>query len=185
MSDAIIGYRRPNTNQKQYLNQILTQTKQEISSRDFKEKQVAAQKLLFLFNEGTDIQWAIFNVIELMGSNSFECKRIGFVIAPLIFKEERNQEFLTLVPNIFRKDMKDMTEFYTNAISLTCLSRICNEELASLLYRELVPLYTSSKPLIRRKSCIMTYKMFYCCTDSITELISHLADRIRDNKVGV
>jgi hypothetical protein len=65
-----------------------------------------------------------------MGSNSFESKRIAFVIAPLMFKNERNLEFLTLTPNIFRKDLKDIGEFYTTSISISCLSRICNEELA-------------------------------------------------------
>ena len=120
-----------------------------------------------------------------MGSNSFENKRIAFVIAPLLFKDERTQEFLTLTPNIFRKDIKDMTEFYTNAISLTCLSRICNEELAQILYKELLPLYTSQKSLIRRKTCIVTYKMFYFFTDSIKELLPYLADRLKDSKVGV
>lgn len=123
--------------------------------------------MLFLFNEGVDIQWAIFNIIELMGSNSFENKRIAYVIAPLILKDERNNEFLTLTPNIFRKDMKDISDPYTCSISINCLSRICNDELAQILYKEMIPLYTCSKALIRRKICVLTYKMFYFCTDSI------------------
>jgi AP-3 complex subunit delta-1 len=130
LSDVIIGYRRPNTNQKQYLIQTLTHTKQELQTKDFAEKLVAAQKLLFLFNEGVDIQWAIFNIIELMGSNAFENKRISYVIAPLVLKDGRNVEFLTLTPNIFRKDLNDVGDTFTTSIAINCLSRICNEDLA-------------------------------------------------------
>lgn len=104
------GYRRPNTDQKLYLVQTLTHTKQELQSRDFLEKQVAAQKLLFLLNEGCDISWAVFNVLELMGSNSFLNKRISYVIAPVVFKDDRNHEFLTLTPNVFRKDLQDISD---------------------------------------------------------------------------
>lgn len=119
-----------------------------------------------------------------MAANSFEHKRIALVIAPLIFKDERSHELLTLTPNIFKKDIKDI-DYFTTSASLTCLSRICNEELASFLYKELLPLYTHGKSLIRRKSCIVTYKMFYFCTDSIKELLPYLADRLKDSKVGV
>jgi hypothetical protein len=59
-------YRKTETNKEAYLNQVLIQTKKELKSNDFNLKVQAAFKLLFLFNEGIDIQWAAFNVIELM-----------------------------------------------------------------------------------------------------------------------
>mmetsp|Transcript_32573 Transcript_32573/g.31810 ORF Transcript_32573/g.31810 Transcript_32573/m.31810 type:complete len:93 (+) Transcript_32573:114-392(+) len=90
-----------------------------------------------------DIHWAVFNIIELMGSNSFQHKRIAFVIAPLIFKDGKNSDFLTLVPNLFRKDLMDISRApHTASISLTCMSRICNEDIAQLLYKDLIPLFS-------------------------------------------
>ena len=47
----------------------------------------AAFKLLFLFNEGIDIQWAAFNVIELMAHQKLQAKRISYSLAALIFLE--------------------------------------------------------------------------------------------------
>eukprot|EP00347_Sterkiella_histriomuscorum_P003692 403363311 len=186
LSDAILNYRKPNTNHKQYLNMLLAETKQELTTKDFGDKAVAAQKLLFLFNEGIDISWAIFNIIELMGSSTFENKRIAYVLAPLVLRDGQNSEFLTLTPNIFRKDFKDMGQDpFTVSISVNCLARICDQDLASILYKEMIPLYTCSKALIRRKICILTYKMFYFCTDSIPELLPYLSDRLKDTKVGV
>ena len=118
-----------------------------------------------------------------MGSNSFENKRISYVIAPLVCKEGRNPELLTLTPNIFRKDLKEVS--FSTSIAINCLSRICNEELAQILYKEMIPLYSCSKALIRRKICILTYKMFFYCSDSIAELLPYLSDRLKDSKVGV
>ena len=91
-----------------------------------------------------------------------------------------------MIPNIFRKDLKDISgEPYIASIAISCLSRICNEDLASILYKELIPLYTCQKVLIRRKVCILTHKIFFYCSDSVEDLKNYLADRLKDTKVGV
>ena len=92
---------------------------------------------------------------------------------------------LQLLPNVFRKDLKGMGDPLTVSISLNCLSRVCSEELASMLYKELLPLYTATKTLIRRKVCIVSYKMFLHYPDGIPELLPYLSDRLKDSKTGV
>jgi len=42
LQDVIIGYRRPNTNQKQYLSRVLANVRSELQSKNFTEKRVAA-----------------------------------------------------------------------------------------------------------------------------------------------
>ena len=124
-----------------------------------------------------------------MGSQRFEHKRIAFVVAPLVVCPSTSggdeEPLMNLMPNIFRKDLKSMSEPLTVSIALTCLSRLCSEDLATLLYRDLLPLYTSSKSLIRRKTCIVTHKMFINCPDAIPELLPYLCDRLKDSKTGV
>lgn len=121
-----------------------------------------------------------------MGSQNFNNKRIAYVLAPLIIKDTKNNEFLTLTPNIFRKDLKDMGDPCTVSISINCLSRLCNEDLAQMLYKDLIPLYTASKPLIRRKICLLSYKFFYFLpSDAISELVPYVSDRLKDSKTGV
>jgi hypothetical protein len=129
------------------------------------------------------MQWCVFNVIELMGSQKFEGKRIACVIAPLVINN--GEPLIQLLPNIFRKDLKSMGDPLTVSISINCLSRVCNEELASLLYKDLIPLYTATKTLIRRKVCILSYKMFMHYPDCIGELLPYLSDRLKDTKTGV
>ena len=114
-------YRKTETNKEAYLNQVLIQTKKELKSNDFNLKVQAAFKLLFLFNEGIDIQWAAFNVIELMAHSKMQAKRISYSLAPLVFLELAGksksaigngelQTLLTLTPNIFRKDFQSIGE---------------------------------------------------------------------------
>jgi hypothetical protein len=81
----------------------------DLGSKDLRVKTEACGKLLFLLNESTslggeDCNWAIFPVIELMGSGKFECKRIAYVVAPLVIKP--GDPLMNLLPNIFRKDLK-------------------------------------------------------------------------------
>ncbi len=133
-----------------------------------------------------DIAFALFNVIELLGSGGFEGKRIAYVLVPILVKEGRNSELVTLLPNVYRKEFKEMgADPFSVSAAAGCLARVCNEELASLLYPDLIPLYTCSKALIRRKICVLTFKMFFYCSDSIPELLPYLSDRLKDTKTGV
>jgi hypothetical protein len=42
LHDVIIGYRKPNTNHRHYLNTLLAEVKMELSANDFSEKYAAA-----------------------------------------------------------------------------------------------------------------------------------------------
>lgn len=120
-----------------------------------------------------------------MGSNDFKNKRISYVVAPLAFKGTQSDELLTLTPNVFRKDLQDISNPYCASISINCLSKMCNEELAGLLYQETLPLFSCSKAVIRRKICILSYKMVYYNTDCLAEILPYLSDRIKDSDVNV
>ena len=83
----MIHYRKPGVNREEFLNHTLAVTRTELRSTDSNLKLQAAYKLLFLFNEGIDIQWAAFNVIEMMASSKFQTKRISYTLAVLIFND--------------------------------------------------------------------------------------------------
>ena len=80
-------YRKPGINREDFLNQTLTVTRQELKSTDTNLKLQAAYKLLFLSNEGVDVQWAAFNVIEMMASNRLQVKRISYTLVGIIFND--------------------------------------------------------------------------------------------------
>jgi len=182
------------------LNHTLAVTRQELRSNDLNLKLQAAYKLLFLFNEGIDIQWAAFNVIEMMASNRLQVKRISYTLASLIFNElschrgavsssyEELQQLLTLTPNAFRKDFLNVGEpssQFAASLAINCLAKLCNEELASVLYLEVLPLFNCSKEFLRKKTCILSYKLVLHNTDAIEKLVPYLADRLEDPSVSV
>lgn len=120
-----------------------------------------------------------------MGSTKFDQKRLAFVIAPLVIKQGGSEPLMNLLPNIFRKDLKQMAEPWTVSVSVTCFSRLCTEDMANLLSRDLLPLFTCSKSDIRKKVCILSHKIFIHSPDCFTELQSYLCDRLKDSKMGV
>ena len=87
----LIHYRKPGVNKEEFLNHTLAVTRKELKSTDANLKLQAAYKLLFLYNEGIDIQWAAFNVIEMMASQKFQTKRISYALAVLIFNDVSSQ----------------------------------------------------------------------------------------------
>ena len=45
---------------------MVQEVKKELCSADFSTKKTAAYKLLFLYNEDINIDWAAFSIVELM-----------------------------------------------------------------------------------------------------------------------
>lgn len=101
---------------------------------------MAAEKLLFLINEQVDgvtqSESAAFSIIELMGSSQqLSVKQISYLIAPFLLKrisqiESNESTLLTLTPNIFLKDLKNLHgDCAIPSISLNCLSQIIESEL--------------------------------------------------------
>ena len=150
---------------------------------DFSTKHTAAQKLLFLSNEGQDISLCSFNVIELMGSNSIKNKRISYLIAGFALKG--NEQILFLVPNIFKKDLTNIHLHSAASIAINCVATLMNENIAEFVAKDVPPLYTCSKPIIRKKVSLLSLKLFINNTDCVSTLVPLLADRIKDPQVGV
>ena len=68
------------------------------------------------------------------------------------------------------------------------MSQICNHDLAPLVYRELLPLFTCSKPVLRKKACSICYKIFIHGGENehmIEELTPYLSDRLKDSDPSV
>lgn len=98
-------------------------------------------------------------------------------------------QLILLTPNIFMKDLRSLEgDCQTPSIALNCMSQICNKDLAPLVYRELLPLFTCSKPVLRKKACTMSYKIFIHAGENehmIEELTPYLSDRLKDSDASV
>lgn len=105
-----------------------------------------------------NVDFADFNMTELMNSKVKEQRRIGYLMASIILKNKT--ELLTLTVAIFQKDFKNAIKNDSNlSLSLNCFSHLCCKDLAQYLFSDIIPLFNHSSVLVRRKACLTTYKI--------------------------
>lgn len=86
---------------------------------------------------GYDISWAIFNIIEVMSSNKFTHKRIGYLAASQSFHAD--SELLMLTTNMIRKDLNAQNQ-YEAGLALSGLSCFISPDLARDLANDIMTL---------------------------------------------
>ena len=89
--------------QARYIAQCLDEIKHELKQDNIAIKTNAIEKLAYLQMLGYDISWAAFNIIEVMSSPRFTCKRVGYLAASQTFSED--PDVLMLTTNMIRKDI--------------------------------------------------------------------------------
>ena len=59
--------------------------------------------------------------------------------------------------------------------------------MTGVLYKEILPLFTCTKPVLRRKVCTLCYKLFMTSSEPeiVEELAPYLADRLSDSNDSV
>lgn len=95
---------------------------------------------------GYDISWAIFNIIEVMSSNKFTFKRIGYLAASQSFHAD--SELLMLTTNMIRKDLNAQNQ-YEAGLALSGLSCFISHDLARDLANDIMTLVSHFFPLYR------------------------------------
>ena len=70
---------------------------------------------------------------------------------------------------------------------MTSLGRVIDHDMASLLHKSVLPLFTCSKPVIRRKACALAFKLVIMSSDddAVEELVRFTADRLNDSEKSV
>lgn len=92
---------------------------------------------------GYDISWAIFNIIEVMSSNKFTFKRIGYLAASQSFHAD--SELLMLTTNMIRKDLNAQNQ-YEAGLALSGLSCFISHDLARDLANDIMTLVSHFFP---------------------------------------
>ncbi len=101
MLDMVKGLRSHKTNESEYINQCLSEIKEEVKSMDKLTKAVAISKLTYLRMLGYDISFAHFNVVEVMSQPSFSDRRLAYLAASLSFTADTDVILLTV--HLFKK----------------------------------------------------------------------------------
>ncbi|UJR09107.1 hypothetical protein I4U23_013354 [Adineta vaga] len=182
LHDLVRGIRNHKDNEAKYINEAIDEIKQELKQDNIAVKANAVNKLTYLQMLGYDISWSAFNIIEVMSSNKFTFKRIGYLAASQCFHE--GTDVLMLTTNMIRKDLNS-SSMYEAATAMNGLSCFINGDLAHDLANDIMILMTSTKPYIRKRAVLLLYKVFLNNPDALKPAFPRLKDKLEDPDSGV
>ncbi|CAH8624763.1 unnamed protein product [Schistosoma rodhaini] len=131
---------------------------------------------------GYDTSWAVFNIVEVMSSQKFTFKRIGYLAASQSFHS--GTDVLMLATNLIRKDLMSCN-LYDAGIALSGVACFINPDLATDLYSDILSLMNSPKPYLRKKAVLLLYKVFLNYPEALRICFPQLKDKLDDPDPGV
>uniref|UniRef100_A0A1Q3F930 AP-3 complex subunit delta n=1 Tax=Culex tarsalis TaxID=7177 RepID=A0A1Q3F930_CULTA len=182
LTDLVRGIRNNKDNEAKYIAQCMEEIKQELRQDNVNVKANAVAKLTYLQMCGYDISWAGFNIIEVMSSNRFTCKRIGYLAASQCFHPD--SELLMLTTNMVRKDLSS-TNQYDAGVALSGLSCFISTDLSRDLANDIMTLMSSTRPYLRMKAVLMMYKVFLRYPEALRPAFPKLKEKLEDPDPGV
>ncbi|CAG5017958.1 unnamed protein product [Parnassius apollo] len=182
LTDLVRGIRNNKDNEAKYIAQCMEEIKVELRQDNIGVKANAVAKLTYLQMLGYDISWAIFNIIEVMSSNKFTYKRIGYLAASQSFHAD--SELLMLTTNMIRKDLNAQNQ-YEAGLALSGLSCFISHDLARDLANDIMTLMSSTKPYLRMKAVLMMYKVFLRYPEALRPAFPKLKEKLEDPDPGV
>jgi AP-3 complex subunit delta-1 len=99
--DLIRGLRNHKGNEREYIQESLRECRREIKGQDMNLKATALLKITYLEMFGHDMSWASFNVLEVMSSQTYAQKKVGYLAAVQSFRPDT--EVLMLAENLLKK----------------------------------------------------------------------------------
>ncbi|XP_055911351.1 AP-3 complex subunit delta [Eupeodes corollae] len=182
LTDLVRGIRNNKDNEAKYIAQCIEEIKQELRQDNINVKCNAVAKLTYIQMLGYDISWAGFNIIEVMSSSRFTCKRIGYLAASQSFHPD--SELLMLTTNMIRKDLNSQNQ-YDAGVALSSLSCFISPDLSRDLANDIMTLMSSTKPYLRMKAVLMMYKVFLRYPEALRPAFPKLKEKLEDPDPGV
>lgn len=182
LTDLVRGIRNNKNNETKFINQCIEEIKDELKIPNVNAKANAVAKLTYLQMLGYDIGWAAFNIIEVMSSERFTHKRIGYLAASQCFSN--NTEVLMLTINMIRRDLC-ARNVYETGCAMSGLSCFVSNEVGRELFNDVHRLLSSTKPYLRKKSVLLMYKILTVFPDTLSEVLPKLEEKLEDPDQGV
>ncbi|KAJ1919987.1 AP-3 complex subunit delta [Mycoemilia scoparia] len=177
LPDLIRGIRANKRNEAAFISKCLEEIHVELNSNDSIIKTNAISKLGYLQMLGYDMNWAAFNVVEVMAYTKFSDKRAGYLAANQAFHQET--DVLMLTTNLIKKDLASADSMEIN-VALDGLAQIVTPELAINLFYDLLGLLGHSRPLIRKKAILTLYKTILKYPEGLVEAFPKLKEKLGD-----
>ncbi|KAF2083854.1 Adaptor protein complex AP-3 delta subunit [Saccharata proteae CBS 121410] len=175
--DLIRGLRNNKGREREYVQESLRECRKEIRSQDMDLKATALLKLTYLEMFGHDMSWASFNVLEVMSSQKYFQKKVGYLAAVQSFRADT--EVLMLAENLLKKDINSPTP-NTIALPLMAIPHVINPSMANSLLSDLLPRLTHSYPAIRKKTIVTLYRLALVYPETLRPAWPKIKERLQD-----
>ncbi|KAK6249676.1 Clathrin/coatomer adaptor [Theobroma cacao] len=178
LEDLIKGLRQQLIGEQAFISKALEEIRKEIKSTDLSTKSTALLKLSYLSSlHFHDMAFASFHALEVLSSPRFSHKKIAYHAISLSFHD--STPVLLLITNHLRKDLTSTNEFEVS-LSLQCLSRIANVDLARDLTPEIFTLLSSNKLYVRKRAVAVVLRVFEKYPDSVRVCFKRLVENLEN-----
>ncbi|KAJ2779708.1 AP-3 complex subunit delta [Coemansia javaensis] len=177
LSDLIQGLRANKRNEAEYIQRSLEEIQREVQQSDMRCKSAAVDKLNYLHMLGYDMNWASFNVVEVMASPRFGEKRTGYLAAAQSFNQET--DVLMLVTNLIRKDLAAPSAMEVG-LALDGLAQTATAELAADLFDDVLAVLGHPRACVRKKAVVCLYRLVQRHPEGLPALVPQLKERLDD-----
>merc|ERR1712072_698870 len=125
-------------------------------------------RLLYVEMLGHDGSFGYIYAVNLTSSRSLIEKRTGYLTVSLCLHE--NHELILLLVSNLQRDMAS-SNFLEVSASLTTVMKLVNAETAPAILENLIPLFTHSNELVRKKAVMATQAFHTRSPNSVSHLI--------------
>jgi AP-3 complex subunit delta-1 len=175
--DLIRGLRNHKGNEKEYIQNCLKECRSEIRSQDMDLKATALLKLVYLEMVGHDMSWASFHVLEVMSSQRYHQKRVGYLAAVQSFRPDT--DVLMMATNLLKKDVAASLPTII-ALPIAALPHIVTPSLAMSLLGDLLPRLGHSHAAIRKKTVVTLYRLALVYPEALRASWPKIKERLMD-----
>ncbi|GLA76802.1 hypothetical protein AtubIFM55763_008680 [Aspergillus tubingensis] len=116
-------------------------------------------KLLYVYIQGYDVDFGHLEAVNLISSNKYSEKQIGYLAVTLFLHEQH--ELLHLVVNSIRKDLLDHNEL-NNCLALHAVANVGGREMGEALSTDVHRLLISptSKAFVKKKAALTLLRLY-------------------------
>ncbi|WKY04206.1 hypothetical protein Q1695_005299 [Nippostrongylus brasiliensis] len=143
-------------------------------------------KLLFIFLLGNDIDFGHMEAVNLLSSNKYTEKQIGYLFISVLI--EQNSDLMKLIVQAIRNDLTSRNPIHVN-LALQCISNIGSRDMAEAFSNDLPKLLVSGDTIdfVKQSAALCLLKLFRTAPDIIQpgEYASRIVHLLNDSHMGV
>lgn len=143
-------------------------------------------KLLFIFLLGNDIDFGHMEAVNLLSSNKYTEKQIGYLFISVLINN--NSNLIKLIIQSIKNDLQSRNPVHIN-LALQCIANIGSRDMAEAFAQELPKLLVSGDTIdfVKQSVALCLLKLFRTCPEIVPphEYASRIVHLLNDQHLGV